>query len=581
MAKASRSKKQPEFDANELDDLIFSPAVGTGVGSHLLSKVEPPVESGKTPSARNMPTVVMLKNYASHGLEKVGVIVEQLHTLQSIIDVATVGMSDSEADMDTVDASTDIATVDRFINTSTVDTSKSFDESRTEEGCTEGDEHIDLSTVDTSTVDRDISAAAGGPEMPREVSTVDMSQASAAASNGSLAENHENTDMSTIGMSHMGSGSRDDVPDTPNIATVATSKPIDRPFSDEPKNPHLPTVDTFKPGAARFSAKVKLWRTAEGELIPDGRVKKIRRAQDVINSAEEAVYNTLWRDPNAIDEGSARIIQAGYDYLTKQTRLARKTIQRIVAKLIDKGFIEVAKAADIYKRTSTVYRVFNYRTVLDRHQARGRHYVAKVGPGFSYVWELSLQPQSTDSDLSTVVNSNLSTVVNESPVTVVKMNLSTVVPQTTSSIVNYSLEQTSSSVESVYQALNAYGSVDDDAVHTLTISCRQAAPDCTDREIVYFIHQKGALIRAGGIRSPIGFLLRAVPKCFVGESFQLYRVEERKRLEREAETKAREKRELEEWRKEQRRLFLDPSTPESEKAFIRQCLDLPSEEGAG
>jgi hypothetical protein len=36
MAK-SRSKKQPEFNANELDDLIFSPAVGSGVGSHLVA----------------------------------------------------------------------------------------------------------------------------------------------------------------------------------------------------------------------------------------------------------------------------------------------------------------------------------------------------------------------------------------------------------------------------------------------------------------------------------------------------------------------------------------------------------------
>src|SRR5690242_2921708 len=44
MAKASRSKpasgrtKLPEFDPSELDDLIFTPAVGSGVGSHLLQQ---------------------------------------------------------------------------------------------------------------------------------------------------------------------------------------------------------------------------------------------------------------------------------------------------------------------------------------------------------------------------------------------------------------------------------------------------------------------------------------------------------------------------------------------------------------
>src|SRR5438105_13515467 len=41
MTKPSRSKRsQPEFDPNELDDLIFTPAVGTGVGSHLLTTVD-------------------------------------------------------------------------------------------------------------------------------------------------------------------------------------------------------------------------------------------------------------------------------------------------------------------------------------------------------------------------------------------------------------------------------------------------------------------------------------------------------------------------------------------------------------
>src|SRR5579862_2738276 len=35
MARASRSKT-PEFDPSELEDLILTPAVGSGVGSHLL-----------------------------------------------------------------------------------------------------------------------------------------------------------------------------------------------------------------------------------------------------------------------------------------------------------------------------------------------------------------------------------------------------------------------------------------------------------------------------------------------------------------------------------------------------------------
>ena len=418
--------------------------------------------------------------------------------------------------MSTVDTHTQLPTVDRL------DAGRLSDEPHIVKD-------LDMSTVDTST------AAAAPPTEPDRI---------------------EDPDMTTVAMSPT------------NEAASSTS------FDETTQNPpDMPTMDRSKPGAARFSSRVKLWQTADGELVPDGRVKQIRRAQDVINSAEESVYNTLWRDPNGKEDGSARIIQAGYDYLTKQTRLARKTIQRIVAKLIDKNFIEIAKPADIYQRTSTVYRVFNYRTVLDRHQALGRKHVAKVGPGFSYVWELNEPPpRRTKPDMSTVVTSNMSTVVNESPLTVVKMNLSTVVRETTSSIGNNSIEQTSSSSEAIYEALSQFGTVDDDVLKRLTVSCRQAAPDCTDDEIVHFIREKGELVRAGSIRTPIGFLVTAVPKCFMGESFHHFRAEQGRRRKEQAEAEARAKIEAEEWRREQHRILLDPATPEDHKAMIREWL---------
>ena len=88
---------------------------------------------------------------------------------------------------------------------------------------------------------------------------------------------------------------------------------------------------------------------------------------------------------------SFRVVQAGYDYLGRKTRLAKKTIQRIVAKLIDKDFIAIERPADIYERTSTVYRVFSYKAVLERHVQKGRSHVAKMGPGFSYVRPLKIR----------------------------------------------------------------------------------------------------------------------------------------------------------------------------------------------
>ena len=560
MAKASRSKKQPEFDAHELDDLIFSPAVGSGVGSHLLSRVEPSGEPNPPKNAPNVPTIVTLKNAHSHGLQPSREVVTNSILLQQLVDVSTVASLELTSNVSTVPTLVNLPTIVTITELTTVDMLRDA----TQNVELDPLNRVDMSTVDTHTQPPTVDSvnASGQSEESHivkdvNVSTVDTSTAAAAPP--AEPDRFEDPDVATVAMS-------------PANGAVRYSS-----FDETPKPPDMPTMDRSKPGAARFSSRVKLWQTADGELVPDGRVKQIRRAQDVINSAEESVYNTLWRDPNSTEEGSARIVQAGYNYLVRQTRLARKTIQRIIAKLIDKGFIEIAKPADIYQRTSTVYRVFNYRTVLDRHETLGRKHVAKVGPGFSYVWELSDQSRPATPDLSTVATSSVSTVVNESTVTVVKMNLSTVVRETTSSIDNSSLGQTSSSSEAIYQALSHFGAVDDDALRRLRASCREWAPDCSDDEIVHFIREKGELVRAGSIRTPIGFLMTAVPKCFMGESFQHFRAEQGRLRKQQAEAEERAKIEAEEWRREQQRMLLDPATPDDHKAMIREWLGVSSE----
>jgi hypothetical protein len=334
----------------------------------------------------------------------------------------------------------------------------------------------------------------------------------------------------------------------------------------------------------RPTPDLTLWITEHGELVAAGRVKKIRLAQDVVNSAEESVYDTLWTAKPLTDEREPfRIVQVGYDYLAKRTRLSKKTVQRIVAKLIDKDFAAIERPADIYGRTSTVYRVFSYKAVLERHQQRGRQYVAKIGPGFSYVRQIEnppwrqttnikrdpaacqttvparnmstvdrFEPETVDrSRPDTVVKTHLSTMVKTNLSTVDKLDMPTVVNESTI-LGNLLGTKASSSSSRVYEALSQYGVVDD-IVLRLINACKQTAADCTDDEIIHFIKQKGAMVRTreGRIYSPIGFLLTAVPKCFAGEAFRLYREMKAKRREHEAITEARKLAELAEWRKEQ------------------------------
>lgn len=446
MARASRSsKKQPDFDPSEIEDLIFSPAVGKGVGSHLVTPVH------------------------------LGTIATSPVTSQVTLDVTTVGAPFTPETEPTVEPQVNI---DRLAKP-------------------------DMATVVTPSVD---------------------------------------------------------------VSTVATN----------------PSATVVTPQSAQ------LWITEHGDLVSAARVKRIRLAQDVINSAEESVYDTLWNGRLVASDDLSRLVQAGYDYLVKRTRLSRKTIQRIVAKLLEKDFIEVDTRADIYQRTATVYRVFSYKAVLERNTKKGRLHVAKMGPGFSYArpvqtsdipGEGNINMATVDTSIVTpVVNKAMATVAKPPTVTVVKNDRPTVVKMSPYLLDAKSLDSTSSEHAAVRSALSDYGNPDDDVVSQLLAACRSYASDCTEDEVVHFIREKGHLLqrRDNRVQNPLGFLLTAVPKCFSGQPLSEYRGREAARAGAPGPSTATvpEDPALLRWRKEQERALSDPSVSEQEKHLIRLCLGL-------
>lgn len=64
-------------------------------------------------------------------------------------------------------------------------------------------------------------------------------------------------------------------------------------------------------------------------------------------------------------------------------------------------------------------------------------------------------------------------------------------------------------------------------------------------EILYFANSKAGALNNGKIQNPVGFLLAAVPKCFEGPAFQIFRQEQARRRE---ERQRREEVERERWR---------------------------------
>ena len=600
MTRASRSnKKQPAFDPSELTDLIFSPAVGTGVGSHLVG-AENNFPALNDSNGRNLPA--------------------ELAHLTTVGISLTRDLSPTTANLSTV-AHLKLPTVDK-LDMSTIDMHSGIPELTTER------EKDSVPVAAGNLLARDMSPTAANVSTvaPLNPSTIDKEGMSTMDMKTRISElkpesaktyapvqpylaTVDDTALTTMGaplastvdMSAKLPLEPRSVPNcqmeaaTLALPVVHESKFVEqrRFLGREEADDYQNEINSSIQGSEQYhqvpARPLVLWITENGDLIPDARVKRIRLAQDVINSAEEAVYDTLWNSKSARSDepDSSKVVQAGYDYLVKRTRLSKRTIQRIVEKLIDKDFISIERPADIYQRTSTVYRVFNYKTVLERHSLKNRSHVAKLGPGFSYVRPFYDPRTSTHTSesarLSTVVATGPTTVDRRrlSPVdrgttdTVEEKDLSTMAKATTTYIDSNALDQkTSSSI--LYEALSHYGPIDDDIIERLIRSCRQQTADCSEEEIAHFVRQKGALVRIRDSRiySPIGFLLTAVPKCLSGEAFRLYREEQQRIRTAENASELRRQAELDVWRREQELRLLDPEVPEDDKQFIRECLGI-------
>ena len=602
MPRGSRSsRKQPDFDPSELDDLIFSPAVGTGVGSHLMERTHPfpsltselsPLDDApdSTRSASATPTVVAISNKST--VDKKTTVDTCTETTVDCTDGSTIedrdGIAAKPADsssygpalptnmpnMPTVDkldvstvVSSDMPTViqtrQATVATSkstTVDTSTDVRESPKEESTVAGDttqastvEDIDMSTVATFNSSDAISTPLLSPAPSAEIETPALTTV-------------DEPTPTTVAM--------------PDTATVVTSDRFDKLRAETvaesarsrsariaQSNLSVTTVDRSdgETDAGREYSRrspVNLWVTDDGDLVSQSRVRRIRIAQDVVNSAEEAVYDTLWNTKTAQDAAasgdSARIVQAGYDYLMRRTRLSKKTIQRVIDRLIHKDFIAIEKPADIYRRIPTVYRVFDYRAILAHHLRKGRTHVAKIGPGFTYARPID-DPRHTSVEalnmatvgninMSTVYPADLSTGAIEPPVTGANKNQSTVVQQTTRYIDKNLLEKptsasamalsseattTTAPAELISGLQKILQFVDTEAATLLWSECRLRVPDCRPDEVLYFAQGKASVCVGGRIKNPVGFLLTTVPKCFDGPAFISFRREEERKAEEE------------------------------------------------
>jgi len=269
-----------------------------------------------------------------------------------------------------------------------------------------------------------------------------------------------------------------------------------------------------------------------------------------------------------------RILTIGYRTLAERTRMAYSNCKTNVRSLIEK--LAVEPIGEFSYTEGTTFLVYGYREVLRRRRAVGLTHVSRhrgivfVDPATGR--ELTGRNKGETSAPETsalVLDENIESSALES----VK---SSALESGALSLdkISRGKETTSSSSASdllppvlrvLYQFVPA---VDDAAATRLIQACLDRAPDATIEELLEFISLKAAqVLRSPEVRNPMGLLQAAVPRCFEGESFRLYR--EVRQREKEAQ-KAQEAQTKAIWEA----ILDDPGADEETKQLARQALGL-------
>lgn len=368
----------------------------------------------------------------------------------------------------------------------------------------------------------------------------------------------------------------------PELTKTPTALPSP-PSSSIPGTKLRPGIDL--PTARSNSPQTTLPSTTPESNEPKKRqfpIREMKLAQDAHTRAEQQVYEYLWQNAKALDEVS-RTITIGFGAMARMVRLSESNARINVRSLIAKLALQEFRDYNCEKSLGRTYRIFNYSEILKRRREAGLLWymrrtlaVVFVNPSNGQPLDLGLRKSSSNPGPGPNLTRDRGLNLAPDPPTNLSakpgLNLEPLYREEDRE--HKSRETSSSSDALLFEALSQYGVADDDVLKRLRSQTRSVCTDFTDEELVHFIHSKGHLIRRrdSGISSPIGFLLTSVPKCFVGESFQLFRKAQKEARDREAAEKAQREAEFESWRKEQQAILDDPNTSEEDKKWARKML---------
>ena len=316
------------------------------------------------------------------------------------------------------------------------------------------------------------------------------------------------------------------------------------------ETPDPPTDPVIPPSGytTRWVAPDPPWVDATGVLHEAKRVRAIKAAEESMTMGEERFYQSVWNAAAdlTIESENSRTFTLGYDRLAKLVRLDEKSVRQLIPKLVFKRIIEVVAMENSSERVGRTYRIFSGPEILRRQRAAGLQHIVKKGRAVEFVWPSGHQAPSMP------------------------------FPTPCSTTVGVSLSPTDPWSSAVDGALREFG-VDPDAalVRALVANCRQNSTDATIDEIVYFIHERGRVLRKRPVSNPAAYLMVSVPSYFDPETLRSHREEVRNSTATASSVGQKAKNELLSMRAEWEAWLTDPAVSQSDRQWAKQMLAKP------
>ena len=236
---------------------------------------------------------------------------------------------------------------------------------------------------------------------------------------------------------------------------------VDTPIRDAPVvKPHVVQTPIVTPpiGAPHIRGVKKSW---------PHKIRLTRTAQDGHSASEQAVYRALW-DAAAPDVNDTRVVSIGYRTIASIVGLDPSNVKPALQSLQRKLAIDLIAQEDIHSCQARTYRVHPYKAILECRRQAG----------------LVCYQKGKGVELLTISGSPIGgTPIGDPPT----------VGETPTHLGNpRDKKETTTTVVTALRQV--FGHADDDAARLIIAGCL-AAPDLTDEEIVFFIHQARSLDR--------------------------------------------------------------------------------------